>query len=226
MSRLFITEREMNFISDVTKELIKDVNGQFIHYFPISGDASNVHDVYNESVNKMFENPIKIEALVDAQYHEGTHINQFGVDQVYKIEVYVQYRDMIEKGVELSVGDMFSYGDIFYEITNINVMKTIFGQVEHKDGVKIIATKARETQFNARLQGPTDIKYKDDDAVQHKFVQQRGESENSEGLTNDTRTLQESGVLDRPLTGPKEVSEKGAATDNSHYASSFYGDDE
>ena len=36
MSRLFITPREINFINDVAKELVKDVAGQKIYYFPIS----------------------------------------------------------------------------------------------------------------------------------------------------------------------------------------------
>ena len=34
MSRLFITQREINFISDITKEIIKDVVGQKIYYYP------------------------------------------------------------------------------------------------------------------------------------------------------------------------------------------------
>ena len=36
MARLFITPRELNFINDIAKEIIKDVVGQKIYYFPIS----------------------------------------------------------------------------------------------------------------------------------------------------------------------------------------------
>ena len=35
MARLFITPRELNFISDITKEIIKDVVGQKVYYYPI-----------------------------------------------------------------------------------------------------------------------------------------------------------------------------------------------
>ena len=36
MARLFITPREINFINDLAKEIVKDVIGQKIYYFSIS----------------------------------------------------------------------------------------------------------------------------------------------------------------------------------------------
>lgn len=222
MARLFITQRELNYISDLNKEIIKDINGQQIIYYPISELKSEIDDVYDESIKKVFDQPIAIDALVDAQFQEATKIDRFGVEDVYKIEAYIQYRDMIDKKIELSVGDFFSFGDVFYEITNVQRLKTIFGQAEHKEGFKISGTKSRETQFSTLLKGPTDIKYTDDDAVQKKFVQQRGFEENENGLTGDKRELIEQGVLDEPLTGAKQISEKGAKFDDSNYESSFY----
>ena len=58
MARLFLTPREINFMNDVAKELVKDVVGQKIYYFPISEVKSRVHDIYEESADKIFENPI------------------------------------------------------------------------------------------------------------------------------------------------------------------------
>ena len=57
MSRLFITPREINLINDLAKEIVKDVVGQFIYYYPISTTKSNVHEIYEESPKKVFENP-------------------------------------------------------------------------------------------------------------------------------------------------------------------------
>jgi hypothetical protein len=221
MARLFVGPREMNFISDLTKEIIKDVNGQVIYYYPISEVKTRTHGVYNEAMEKFFDNPIKIDCFVDAQFQGDTKIDRFGVDAVYKLEAYVQYRDLVDKGIRVSVGDFFSFSDIFYEITQVRTMKNIFGQAEHKDGLVLVGTKAREQQFNVAPQGPTDIRYTDDDAVQEKFVQQRGFAENSEGPTGDTRELIEQEVLEEPLTGPKEVSPKGSQFDNSFYESAF-----
>ena len=55
MSRLFITSRELDLISDLNKEIVKDVIGQKIYYYHIREDVSNVHDVYEEAPEKMVE---------------------------------------------------------------------------------------------------------------------------------------------------------------------------
>lgn len=213
----------MNFISDITKEIIKDVNGQVIYYYPISEIKTKAHEVYNEAIEKIFDNPIAIDAIVSANFQEDTKIGRFGPDAQFKLEVFVQYRDLVDKGIELILGDYFSFGSIFYEITNVTNVKNVFGQAEHKAGIKIVGVKVRESQFKAKLLGPTDIADTDDDAVQKTFVQQRGFVENSEGETGDKRDLQQ--VIDAPLTGPKEVSERGALSDDSHHASAFYDED-
>jgi len=221
MARLFITPKEMNFVSDITKEILKDVNGQVIYLYPISEIKTKAHDVYGEAIHKVFDTPIEIEALVDATYQNPTRINQFGVDKDFQIEVFIQYRDMLDKQIDFSIGDFFSFSDVFYEITEALVMKNIFGQAEHLDGVRLVGRLARDGQFVAMLKGPTDLAYTDETAEQKKFVQQRGFSENSEGPTGDRRVLIDKGVLDLPDDGPREVSEQGAVSDGSFYSSTF-----
>lgn len=222
MARLFITPRELNFISDITKEIVKDVVGQKIIYYPISEIRTKTHELYNEAVKKFFDNPIILDALVDNNFQTDTKIDKFGIDAQYKIEVYIQHRDLVEKGISVNIGDFFSFSDIFYEITERSFMRNIYGMPEHKDGVKLVGTKARQGQFTAPIIGPTDISYTDKDAVQEKFEQQRGESKNEDGSTGDVRDLVKNGVLDSPLTGPKEVSPQGDPTGS---GSAFYDED-
>lgn len=220
MARLFITPRELNFISDITKEIIKDVVGQKIYYYPISEHKTKSHSLYNEALKKIYDNPIAIDALVDNNFQSDTKIDKFGIDAQFKIEAYIQHRDLVDKGINVNIGDFFSFSDVFYEITERVFMRNIYGLPEHKDGVKLVGTKAREGQFSAPLLGPTDLRYTDADAVQTEFTQQRGEKFDQEGNeTGDKRDLVENGVLDRPLTGPKEISEKG---DTTGAGSSFY----
>ena len=220
MSRLFITPRELNFISDITKELIKDVVGQKVYYYPISEIKTKTHGVYNEALKKVFDNPIALDALVDNNFQNETKIDKFGVDAQYRIEVYVQHRDLIDKGINVAIGDFFSFSDIFYEITERSFIRNIYGLPEHKDGVRLVGVKAREGLFSAPLLGPTDIEYTDSDAVQKQFYQQRGESLDANGEpTGDKRDLVDNGVLEKPLTGPKEISEKG---DPDSVGSAFY----
>ena len=223
MARLFIGARELNFISDITKELIKDVVGQKIIYYPISEIKTKTHEIYNEALKKIFDNPIILDALVDNSFQTDTKIDKFGIDAQYKIEAFIQYRDLVEKGVSVNIGDFFSFGENFYEITDRTFMRNIYGMPEHKDGVKLIGTKSRESLFFTKLEGPTDISYTDPDAVQDTFEQQRGQDVDSSGdQTGDVRDLVKNGVLDPPLTGPKEVSPLG---DISGAGSSFYDED-
>ena len=172
MGRFFITPREINFINDIAKEIVKDVIGQKIYYFPISEIKSKVHDVYEESPDKVFENPIEI--------------------------------------------------DCFFEIIKGPASDVIFGQIEHKTYITITGKQSRKGQFISKIFGPTSEEYTDSGAVQETFVQQRGAETNSEGTTGDVRDLQKNGVLDTPITGPKEVSAKG---DPQNVGSAFYDED-
>ena len=213
MSRLFITSRELNFISDITKEIISDVVGQRIFYYPISELKTRTHGVYNESLQKVYDNPIEVNCLVDNNFQTDTKIDKFGVDAQYRIEVFIQHRDLVDKGINVNIGDFFSFSDVFYEITERVFMRNILGLPEHKDGIKLVGNKAREGLFKALTIGPTDIARPDADAVQTEFHQQRGEHLDVHGeTTGDKRDLVENGVLEPPLTGPKEVSPKGDLT--------------
>ena len=195
--------------------------GQKIIYYPVSELKTKTHGIYNESIKKIFDNPIIIDALVDNNFQSDTKINMFGVDAQYKIEAYIQHRDLVEKGLSINIGDFFSFSDIFYEITERSFMRNIYGMPEHKDGVKIVGTKARQGLFDTKVIGPTDISYTDPDAVQETFVQQRGIDEDPNNPNGDVRDLVKNGVLDEPLSGQKEVSPKG---DTTGAGSSFYDD--
>jgi len=208
MSRLFITEREINFLSDITKELSKDVIGQYIYYYSVNIARSQVHEIYEEAVKKVFDDPIKIECFVDWQPPE-VRTNQFGSEEFSKIEVYIQARDMLDRTINLSEGDFFSFGSRFFEVTSMITDKIVYGHIERITGWKLTGVQARESQFKAKLFGPTSEFDADDDAVQTKFVQQRGQKYNQEGITGDKRQLQANATLEKPIEGTREVSQQG-----------------
>jgi len=173
MSRLFITQREINFINDTAKELIKDVIGQKIYLFQISEIKSNVHDVYEESPEKIFDNPIEIECLVKYQQPE-VRTNRFGSEKYFRIEAYIQSKDLLDKNIEILEGDFFSFGSVFFEITQAPSSDIIFGQIEHGKFITIKGTQSRKGQFLSKVFGPTSESYSDENAVQDTFYQQRG----------------------------------------------------
>lgn len=204
MSRLFVTQRELNFISDITKELVSDIVGQRVYYFPISEIKTRVHDVYNESPDKVYDNPIEIKALVESPEND-TKMNLFGPERLYKIEVFLHDRDMLDRGINVELGDFIQYGDLMYEIEKVTPIRNIFGQVEHNDGVKLTCNQSRVGQFTSKAIGPTEALYTDPEAVQRNFTQTRGMDVVNETETNDHRALQDNGVLDKPISGPARV---------------------
>jgi len=220
VSRLFITPREIDLISDLTKEVIKDVVGQKVYYYRVREDLSNVHDIYEESSEKVFDPPIEIEARVE--YQPGEVItNRFGNEKVATINVFFHERDILDKELDIRIGDYFSYGDIFFEITSAAVETNVYGQVEHSIGTKVVGKQARMGQIDFTPLGPTSAGLEDPGSVQDEFVQQRGLAENSEGKTGDIRALQKKKKLDPPENGPTEISKKSDATSTESY---FYGD--
>lgn len=188
MARLFVGPREIQFINDTTKELIKDVVGQVIHYFPISSIKSDTHSVYNESLKKIFENPIKIPALVGQPSYASKTTN-FGPDIEAKIEVMIQFRDLLDKNIVLSEGDFFSYDDYLYEILTFAALNNIFGLAEYTTAWKITARSARLSQLELPNLPPPRLSPND---IQKYFEQQRGLPVGSDGEpTGDVREMRE-----------------------------------
>lgn len=217
MARLFITTRELDLISDITKEVIKDVIGQSIYYYRVREDLTEVHDVYAEATNKIFDPPIEIEALVEWIQSTVT-TNQFGLEARGTVNVMIHQRDILDKNIVMREGDYFSYGAEFYEITSLIQISKIFGQVEHVTGMKLTGNQAREGQIGKQPLGPLGEEFTDANAVKDEFEQQRGFDDNTAGKTNDTRTLQDKGILTQPLAAPSKVKKDSTG-------SSFYGDD-
>ncbi len=221
MARLFITPREIDFISDLTKEINKDVIGQKVFYYKIRADLTTVHEVYEEAVTKVFDPPVEIEARVDWNPSE-VRTNRFGTEAFKSVEVFIHYRDLLDRNLEAKEGDYLSYGSIFFEVTSALFTNLIFGQVEYKTGIKLTCKQARKGAIDVLPEGPTDVSDDKEDAIQKEFVQQRGEEENKLGKTGDTRALQDQGKIEKVEEKPAEVSPKG---DSASISSSFYGDE-
>ena len=219
MARLFITPREVDLVSDLTKEVMKDVIGQKIYYYRVREEFSEIHDVYEESPEKVFDQPLEIDALVEWDSSKVS-TNNFGTEKYQKITVYIQARDMIDKQIDLREGDYLSYSTNFFEITTVEYDQVIFGQIEYATGWRMTCTQARIGQINKMPVGPTSEEYSDPDAVQETFVQQRGLESTRLGKTGDVRDLIKKGKLDPPEK-PAEVSKKA---DPRKIESSFYGE--
>jgi hypothetical protein len=225
MARLFIGAREQQMINDWTKEYLKDVVGQYIIYYPVSILKTRVHPVYDEAIEKIFDNPIKIDCAVD-QPEQGQTINSFSLENATTLNVYIQNRDLLDKGFDVDVGDFFLYGNEVFEILSYSRIGDVFGQAEYNVYIKLTSKLARSGRFDL----PTFKQFLEDgknfakSTVEKVFEQQRGLAENVEGGTADIRQVRERLADDMaPIalgTGPKRV-----ATDDAEDKSDTTGDD-
>jgi hypothetical protein len=226
LARLFIGPREQNFAADIIKEYIKDIVGQTVLYYPISILKTHLHDVYQESFQKIYENPIELDCLVSDNKWE-TKENIFGIERANGIDVFVHARDLLDKEITLNAGDFFEYDGEGYEITSVQEEKNMFGQAEYNLGYKLTGKLARITQFSVPAAVPVNDSndpFADKDGIQKTFLQQRGFAEDQNGnLTGDVRALVANGTLDEPISKPREISPRG---DDSGRTASFYADDE
>ena len=160
MARLFITSREIDLIADLNKEIVKDVLGQKVYYYSVRDDVSDVHDVYEESIEKIFDPPIEVECRVTWN-PDDTKTDNFGYEKKAKLDAHFHYRDVLDKEINVREGDYISYGDNFFEVTSIVYDKSIFGQIEHVTGLKLVCRQARSGEINKTPIGPTLEEYGD-----------------------------------------------------------------
>jgi hypothetical protein len=231
--RLFITSREQQLIADLTKEYIKDVVGQFVYYYPVSTINTQIDPIYDEAVMKIFESPIKID-VVAGQPEQAYTNTQFGLDRTTKHEIMVQSRDLVDKGLNLAVGDFYVYGNSTYEINDLIEAENIFGQDDYPKMWKVTANIARLGQMdvNTFKKLLADSKYYKESDVQKSFQQQRGLSEtSSEGHTGDVRQLRvRLGSDMAPVAlgeGPREIlqEENEQASTFEHNSEKLYDED-
>lgn len=205
--------------------------GQFVWYYPISILKSDVHPVYEEAIVKIFDNPIKIDCLVD-QPSRDQSINNWSLESTSLLDVYIQSRDLLDKGFEPETGDFFLYGREVFEIMTIYEIGDVFGQAEYDVYWKMSGKLARSGRFDLPnfKKMLLDRKIFEESQVQKTFEQQRGLEENEEGVTADRRQVRERLADDMaPIAldeGPRVVSpedeEDTSDSTGKKTSSSFY----
>lgn len=148
---LFRSKRDISFARTIAREVIERVVGEKITYYPISKQYTNVN-LYGEAKEKIFDPPVEMFALVDWNEQE-IKTDQFGMDIVYNIEVYLQ-EDYI-KDIELFPieGDMIDYDDKKFEVLKIETPTQIFGKAGQQVGRKLTCRSIRESSFKVTISG-------------------------------------------------------------------------
>ena len=146
---LITGKKERDYVKQVNDELIEQVIGQTIIYYPISVEHTEFNKVYGEAVKKTFLSPIKVNAFVVWESEDVTTTN-LGVDRIERIKILFHKRRITEdQDLFVREGDFVKYGPIFYEIVMLSEPKVLFGQVEHRFEIQAECIRSRDGLFNA-----------------------------------------------------------------------------
>jgi hypothetical protein len=147
MSRLFIGNKELEFFTSITKELMQKIVAQKIIYYAVSERYTKSHSLYDEAIKKTVYNPIEVNALVLYKNPEQTN-NQFSIDTVYQTEVYFYVKELQERNLIPREGDFLKFGNIIYEIQKLTRPQITFGQIENEVMVKAECGISRRSNFD------------------------------------------------------------------------------
>ena len=151
---LFRSERDIEFVKRINKELIEKVIGEKVTYYAISKQYSETN-FYGESLEKVFDPPVEIYALVEWQDQEVT-TTEYGQDIVYNLRVSVM-KDHLERiNSKPYEGDMIDYDEKKFEIIKIQIPSQIFGKAGQDIGYILTCQSVRESSFKVTISGTVD----------------------------------------------------------------------
>lgn len=146
MAKKFVHDRDLNFINNINKELIQNVVEQEVIYYAISEEHTVSHRLYQESIEKVWFNPVRINARVD--FNNSTVLStNFSMDSKYELQVFFHTKELVDRNVNPKEGDFIEFGQIVFEITSVTKPQLVFGQVNDKLMTKCICVPSREGQM-------------------------------------------------------------------------------
>jgi hypothetical protein len=147
---LFLGQKERNLVKQVNDELIENIIGQQILYYPIDMEATNFHELYGEAINKTFLPPVRVYALVSFDQEATEYLDGVGVDHGFAITVNFHRRRLTEdQNLFVREGDFVLYGGTYYELVAVSEERKLFGQVDHTFEIAATCKRARKGLFDA-----------------------------------------------------------------------------
>ena len=142
---LFFGKKERDLVKQVNDELIENIIGQQILYFPIDLQTTNFHDLYGEAIEKTFLPPVRVYAMVEFTDFSTDYLANVGMDKTWEINVHFHKRRLEEdQDMYVREGDFVAYGDYYYEIVKLSEDTKLFGQVDHGFEISAICKRARQ----------------------------------------------------------------------------------
>lgn len=157
---LFIGDRERVFFQRVATEVMECVTQQKIRYFAIEENLTQADNLYGESTQKFFRQPLEVYALI--LYNEPTiETGTFSSETRYSLKLYIQ-KFRVEQDLKMTPrqGDFVEFNNHYFEITKVYEPQLIAGldTAGFKMGVYVECVSTRADVFSPHKTTPYDPK--------------------------------------------------------------------
>lgn len=148
---LFTGKKERDLTKQVNDELIERVIGQTIIYYPLNIKNTNFHPLYGEAIQKTYDRPVVIKALVKWEGEE-TFQSTYGLDKTSNLTINFHRRRLTQdQDLFVREGDIIFYGLRFYEIVKLKEPRLLFGQQDQKFEIQATCKNVRQGFFEEKI---------------------------------------------------------------------------
>lgn len=153
MSR-FVTNRDMNFITGINKELVDDIIETKVILYSLDVHE-NEKNIYQEALEKVYKVGIEVPALITHD-DSTTQDDQSGPEILQNIIVAFRRIEMKALDFYPERGDVTLYNNAYYEISNVVDNQYIAGRVGLPHSIICTAVMVNRSSINIReeIQSP------------------------------------------------------------------------
>ena len=123
---IFGSKRDVRLLRGISRELLHNIIEQDILYYKISLENTETN-LYGESLNKIFFNPVKLNCLITRGDQVQTE-DDFGPDLSREASFAFIREDLVDTEVRPEVGDIIKWHEDYYEVDNVRENQLFLGK--------------------------------------------------------------------------------------------------
>jgi hypothetical protein len=123
---LFGGSRDISLFRHINKELINNIIQQSVGYYKVNLEKTTAN-VYGESTNKTYNDPILVNCLIERTAQEWNE-TEFGTDVTREINVRFLRDILVDIQLVPEVGDVVLWQENYYELSGIVENQLVVGK--------------------------------------------------------------------------------------------------
>lgn len=124
---LFGRKRDFEFIKLINDQYVKKIGEHKVAYIKISLTETETPNIYGESMNKVYNNPILIECLINSSPQSPSV--QVGLPSVNKNVTFSFFREHLKEiNLYPEKGDIIMWNEDYYEVYNLIENNFLYGK--------------------------------------------------------------------------------------------------